>query len=662
MIDLTQKRLRAAAPKYAAGALVLLTVWLLNPWREMPLEDDWAYAWTVEHLMRTGKYELHPWLSANMPFQAVWGAAFSWILGGGFAALRISTLFLSGVGLWAFYRLLRDAGRNQAEAAVGVILLWSSPLYLRFSFNFMTDVPFTALVLLSVWLYARAWTRMSYGWMAAAAMTGTAAVLTRQFGVALIPALIWAAWLRRPAAQVGRLAAIAVVPLLAAAAYQGIMGIAHPTWAQRINLQGQAALSGNWRLQLEALLWRPGVMVQYLCLFTLPLAVWLIPRSWQWRRSRHFVRACYGVAAVLGISLAVSWAAHRGVTLPSIPWNLEELADTSQSWRRVLTLAILIGSVPYLARGVTALPRDLGEGDVLAVLFHGTMLCLLPMTLAYQQFGDEYLIVYVPWVIWTAGRAAPLRSRWAVMAMCGLGVVQLGIVTTWVDGILTRNQVQWQAAQQVVERLRVPPASVSANWTWAAYHEFDDYMARYPAEGQTDFRSLFDRWLPDYRRRAAFQVSVRETAGAALPGDVATVRRRTVSGAVWEARAERIGFEFLEKSAAVRDVAAGGRVRKAVAAGEAGGAVEYAVTVPAANAMLSFAAAIPDAATGARRRLVTFEVLLNGAVMWRQEILPGAWRAGSIELAPYAGSTVRVRFASNGPGAWSAMAISLTGN
>jgi hypothetical protein len=488
-------------------------------------------------------------------------------------------------------------------------------------------------------------------------MAGTAAVLTRQFGVALIPALVWTAWLRRPAARTARLAAIAVLPLLAAAVYQGIMGIAHPTWAQRINLQGQLALSGNWRLQLEALFWRPGVMVQYLCLFTLPLAVWLIPRSWQWRRSRHFARACFGVAAVLGVSLAVSWVLHRGVTLPSIPWNLEELADTSQSWRRVLTLAILIGGVPYIAMGAIALRRDFVEGrDVLAVLFHGTMLCLLPMTLAYQQFGDEYLIVYVPWVIWTAGRAAPLRSRSGAIAMCSLAMLQLGIVAMWVDGILTRNQVQWQAAQQVVERLHVPASSVSANWTWAAYHDFDDYMARNPPEGQIDFRSLFERWLPAYRRRAAFQVTVREAAGAALPGDVAAVRRRTISGAVWEARAERARFELLEKSGVVSEVSAVGSMPRAV-----GGDVEFAVPVPAVSTMLSFAAAVPDGAAGERRRLVTFEVLVNGAVRWRQEILPGAWQAGSIEMSQYAGSTVRVRFASNGPGAWSAMAISPTG-
>src|SRR3954468_22352937 len=88
-----------------AAGLVPLTICLLDPRREMPLEDDWAYALTVEHLVKTGSFELHPWLSANMPFQALWGTAFTLLLGPGFASLRISTLVLSMAGLYAFFRL-----------------------------------------------------------------------------------------------------------------------------------------------------------------------------------------------------------------------------------------------------------------------------------------------------------------------------------------------------------------------------------------------------------------------------------------------------------------------------------------------------------------------------------------------------------------------------
>ena len=300
----------------------------------MPLEDDWAYARTVDRLVQTGRFELHPWLSANMPFQAVWGAAFTLLLGPGFASLRISTLVLSMAGLYAFFRLLRISGRTQSEAAVGVLVLWSSPLYLRFSFNFMTDVPFTALMLVSLWLYSLAWTRMGYGMMALAAAAGTAAVFTRQFGVTLIPALVAIAWLRRSDRRMPGLIALALVPLILAASYQLTMSVQAPTWAQQVNLRAQRALMTDWRLQSVELLWRPGVILQYLCFFTLPLAIVISIRWLRDPATRSGGRRIYfGIAATLGVSILIALAAHKGVALPSVPWNLEELGDFSRAAR-----------------------------------------------------------------------------------------------------------------------------------------------------------------------------------------------------------------------------------------------------------------------------------------------------------------------------------------
>ena len=42
----------------------------------MPLEDDWAYALSVRHLLDTGKYQLHDWAALYMVFQVYWGALF----------------------------------------------------------------------------------------------------------------------------------------------------------------------------------------------------------------------------------------------------------------------------------------------------------------------------------------------------------------------------------------------------------------------------------------------------------------------------------------------------------------------------------------------------------------------------------------------------------
>jgi hypothetical protein len=536
--------IRSGVWPWAVAALVLLTICLLEPRRETPLEDDWAYALTVDHLVQTGRFELHPWLSANMPFQALWGAAFTLLLGPGFASLRISTLALSMAGLFAFFRLLRISGRTQAEAAIGVLLLWSSPLYLRFNFNFMTDVPFTALMLVSLWLYTLAWTRMGHGLMALAAAAGTALILTRQFGVALIPALVAIAWLRRSDRRMSGLIALALVPLIFAAVYQLTRSVLAPTWAQQVNLHAQRALMSDWRLQALELLWRPGVILQYFCLFTLPLAIAV---SIRWIRDPAAVRSggrrlSLGIAAALGLSVLIALAAHKGVALPSVPWNLEELSGFSRATRLAFTAIVVILAVPYTKSWITRISADLlaTNIDVIAVLFHATMITLLCLTLVYQQFGDEYLLVYVPWVIWTATRAHRLRSRSEVVSLTAIALVQLTVVTMWVDQILSHNEVQWQSARNTVERLHVAPTSISAGWTWATYYAFDDYLVRHPSSGQLDFRSLFDEWLPAYAQRAEYRVTVNDGNIRLPPADLTLARRRTLFGGVLQARAERV--------------------------------------------------------------------------------------------------------------------------
>ena len=527
----------------SAGALVLLTIYLLHPRREMPLEDDWAYALTIDRLVQTGRDQLHPWLSANMPFQALWGAMFAILLGPGFASLRISTVVLSLAGLYAFYRLLRGAALSPTGASVGVLLLWASPLYLRFTLNFMTDVPFTALILISLWLYSEAWARSSYRVMALAAAAGTAAILTRQFGIALIPGLALTASLRRYAPRTRGLLAIAVLPLLLAGLYQVLAGVLAPTWAQDVNLRAQRALVSNWRLQTYELLWRPGVILQYLCLFTLPLALAVAVRQLvrlpAVLRSRRLVIICLAVAITLAVSAAVGFAAHKALALPLIPWNLEELGDLGRPFRLTLTAIVMVLAVPFISTGIAAIRTDLlaAKADVAATLFHATMLSLLPLTLIYQQFGDEYLLVYVPWVIWTIARC-PLRSRFAALSLAVMALLQLAIVTLWLDDVLSRNQVQWQAARNAVERLHIPPVDISAGWTWAAYYAFDDYLASHPSSAQTDFNSLFHEWLSTYDARARYRVKVTDAAITAPPGDPTLARRRTLSGRILQARAE----------------------------------------------------------------------------------------------------------------------------
>ena len=96
--------------------LFLAAAAAVNPLREAPYDDDWAFGETVKHLLETGHYRLNDWLAPNMPFQAVWGALFCLPGGYSFATLRLSTIVLAVIGLVAFRGLAVEHGISRGAA------------------------------------------------------------------------------------------------------------------------------------------------------------------------------------------------------------------------------------------------------------------------------------------------------------------------------------------------------------------------------------------------------------------------------------------------------------------------------------------------------------------------------------------------------------------
>jgi hypothetical protein len=45
---------------------------LVNPIGDFPLNDDWAYGWTVKTLLETGVFQLSDWTATNILPQALW--------------------------------------------------------------------------------------------------------------------------------------------------------------------------------------------------------------------------------------------------------------------------------------------------------------------------------------------------------------------------------------------------------------------------------------------------------------------------------------------------------------------------------------------------------------------------------------------------------------
>jgi Dolichyl-phosphate-mannose-protein mannosyltransferase len=166
------------------GVIVATTFLVYSP-ADVPLVDDWTYAWSVEHYLQTRTLRMLEW-SAHYPLaQILWGGVFSWLLGFSFVALRLSTVVLAWAGLVAFFLTLRELGIHKSLAALGTLTLWCNPVFFVLSHSFMTDVPFVSLMNAALLGYVR-WVKHGRTWdLGLGSVLARLAFLIRQLGAAL---------------------------------------------------------------------------------------------------------------------------------------------------------------------------------------------------------------------------------------------------------------------------------------------------------------------------------------------------------------------------------------------------------------------------------------------------------------------------------------------
>jgi hypothetical protein len=170
------------------GVIVATTFLVYSP-ADVPLVDDWTYAWSVEHYLQTRTLRILEW-SAHYPLaQILWGGVFSWLLGFSFVALRLSTVVLAWAGLVAFFLTLRELGIRESLAALGTLTLWCNPVFFVLSHSFMTDIPLVSVMNATMLFYVR-WVKRERTWdLLIGSGLATVAFLIRQIGAvfALVP-------------------------------------------------------------------------------------------------------------------------------------------------------------------------------------------------------------------------------------------------------------------------------------------------------------------------------------------------------------------------------------------------------------------------------------------------------------------------------------------
>jgi 4-amino-4-deoxy-L-arabinose transferase-like glycosyltransferase len=171
--------------------LGLLLLWVIaislaNPGGDFPLNDDWVYGLVVRNILKTGQFQFISPASSNVLTQAYWGALFCIPTGFSFIALRLSTLVIAGLGVVSLYGVIREVGRSKTTAALASLLLIFNPMYFGLSHTFMTDVPFTATLIICFYFYTIALKRGNVIHLLLALFFALAALGIRQYGLLFI--------------------------------------------------------------------------------------------------------------------------------------------------------------------------------------------------------------------------------------------------------------------------------------------------------------------------------------------------------------------------------------------------------------------------------------------------------------------------------------------
>lgn len=515
----------------AVAGLWGLTLILVPPSGEFPLNDGWIFAGAVKTWLETGHYQGHPFAAVNLIGHACWGKCFAALFGFSFEVLRWSTLVLWLLAAWAVaLAALLLRARPPAAALAGALVL-ANPLAMNLGYTFMTDVPFLAATALAGFCYLRALAVPRWEWFFAGSAFGAWALLIRQFG-AVLPVALGLAFLplafRLGWRAAARLGVAFVLPWAAASGLLQWLPAPAGGFGASTDSAAAGGLAGGLAFYSTAII--------YLALFCAPLGV---APAWHWLRDKPGSRAARaaGLAAtLLLLAIAACWAPpHR------IPFTGNVLYDTGVGpmtlkgnigsdgtfWRPVSlgawwwlpTLLGLLGAAWMLAgtaRWFVLLPGD-GRRPVKeprrrqqAFLMLWAMLAIAALYHPWLSVRfDRYLLGALVPVLLLVAMAPAGRSR----VLPALQIVLFGGLYAFsVLGI--QDYMAWNTARwNTVDRLMaegVPPEAIDAGYEFNGWYTSPHFIEErgpgaFQHSGSLGWWAVEDRWAVSWRPRPGFE-------------------------------------------------------------------------------------------------------------------------------------------------------------
>jgi hypothetical protein len=499
---LTVIRVRTLVPDALAALAVSLVVAcasvLVHSDVEAPVIDDWTYAWSVEHLLETGRLQVLDW-SIHYPItQILWALPFARVLGFSFAALRVSTIVLAWIGLLAFFVALRLGGRDRITSVLGTCVLFFNPVFFVLVYSFMTDIPFVSVMNVAIACYLLWSRRPSTVTLGVAGFFAVVSFLIRQLGAVLPLTPVAALPLSKPTTRgamardvlVGTVLPLAMIGLAwwSIRRTLGLTSVYTSTGSLKFLFSGQALWPRSWPIysagMLHALL--------HLGMYVAPLALWALPRT-----SRKALMWSGAVLTALGVVAVWEASAFTRLLEAREILGLNELGASRSlihgeaPLRRLPVWAmtagvgvVLVSTLVLLAQFGAALRSTRIEARIVAV----TTLFQFGAAMALWLYYDRYYLPLLPGAIWLLVNVIDgMRgSRGVLAAVCLVSAVIA--VTGTIDAF--RFHVAVVAARDSLVRQGVPAAEIDAGYPlngWWLYAHPENLPPSWRPESDVSF-------------------------------------------------------------------------------------------------------------------------------------------------------------------------------
>jgi hypothetical protein len=493
----------------------LFAVWFINPLGDFHINDDWAFYRSLERFLSNGEIMGTGWGPAHASggpslfTHLLWGALFAKTFGLDPATLRISEVVLGLMGCIGMFALVFMQGRAFSLSLLCAFALAANPLYLSQSFTYMSDVPFTALLIWSLVFIGQGIKRSSYFCLVMGLILSLMAILTRQVGIVLPMALIIASLFQgrslglNPFIVVGLTLIIATAPWVCYEILLFIHGgdsiVRHQVFHNILRYPLEKGPLGYSLFIMSRLFL---VALPYICFFALPVIILRIgplTRSPYLRRIGLIILIFTGMAA-LGdllnfIHIPVIFYQNVIYDLGIGPLLFKDtyILGIDRSWSLpgslyallVAAAAFAVISMAFIIHGhYKAAHLIPGEKTPDNARFIGE-LCLIAMLLylgiiLLTGFHDRYLIAPVVFLLVFLALSSPMTRFKGSVPMWLVSVALIGAMAvfsvTGVRDFMEIKRAQARALNHITGDLDVEACAVDGGFEFNGYYCYDkDY-------------------------------------------------------------------------------------------------------------------------------------------------------------------------------------------